>query len=168
MKHLNKSFHIKIRQGLKADLTKPETMYTSHIGEPFYTTDTKELFISDNDGGLEPHEMVKIGPLNWDEIGGDQTSVDISGFNNDSGYLSEVYWSDLLGEQDDVNVSGFNNDIGYLTYIDWGEIGGDQTDVLVSGFTNDAGYLTSATLDVGWGDLTGSQSSINLSTIPVL
>jgi len=49
----------------------------------------------------------------------------------------------LTGSQSSINLSGFTNDSGFITGVDWGDIGGSQSDINISGFTNDAGYLTS-------------------------
>src|SRR6056297_3332895 len=43
-------------------------------------------------------------------------------------------WETITGDQSTVNLSGFNNDAGFLTAVDWGDLGGtlaDQTDLQV-------------------------------------
>ena len=74
---------------------------------------------------------------------------------NGAGYITGVDWTELGGSQDSINVSGFNNDAGYITdgNTNWnnsyGFITATSTDTLtnksgnISMFTNDAGYITS-------------------------
>lgn len=54
----------------------------------------------------------------WQNIQGDQNIVNISGFNNDAGYITEVYWDQILGNQSDIEVGNFANTIGYITLAD--------------------------------------------------
>ena len=74
---------------------------------------------------------------------------------NGAGYITGVDWTELGGSQNSINVSGFNNDAGYITdgNTNWnnsyGFITATSTDTLtnksgnISMFTNDAGYITS-------------------------
>lgn len=51
----NKQFQIVVKQGLKDNLEDLFNVKTARRGELFYTTDTKELFIADADGGDSPN-----------------------------------------------------------------------------------------------------------------
>lgn len=58
MKHLAKSFILKLKQGLASNLEDAKPTLVQ--GEPLWTTDTKKLYISDADGGTDGHELVEI------------------------------------------------------------------------------------------------------------
>jgi hypothetical protein len=85
----------------------------------------------------------------WETITGDQSVIDLSGFTNDSGFITSIPSSYL--ESGD-NVSELSNDVGYITGA---SVPANETDPVftswlatppdVSIFTNDSGYLTSVT-----------------------
>src|SRR5690606_22540842 len=70
---------------------------------------------------------------NWEDIGGDQSTVNLSGFTNDAGFITEVTESDVtqyetaltitesqisdLGDylESGANISELTNDVGYTT-----------------------------------------------------
>lgn len=56
-------------------------------------------------------------------------------------------WYDTL--QGSVNISGFNNDSGFITGVAWDEITGTQTDISLSGFTDDLSYENPLTFSTG-------------------
>jgi hypothetical protein len=64
-----------------------------------------------NMAGVNWTDFIRVGevtPADWATISGDQSSVNISGFTNDSGYKTAINWVDIGGLQTDVNGSGFN------------------------------------------------------------
>jgi hypothetical protein len=75
-------------------------------------------------------------PVEWGSIIGTQSDVNVGGFTNDVGYLTNI--SGLL-------ISSLTNDVGYITSVAWSEITGAQMGINVGGFTNDVGYLTDLT-----------------------
>lgn len=87
-----------------------------------------------------------ISGLNWNQIGGSQSLVDISGFNNDAQYITGVTWLQITGTQSNIGLSGFNNNAGFITGINWNELGGNQSDIELGGFSNTAGFITNAAL----------------------
>lgn len=89
----------------------------------------------------------------WNDIGGDQSIINISGFNNDAGYLDALpshdhdirYYTKTnlqTNGQAYVHWENITNAPSFITGIDWSDIGGTQSSIDVSGFNNDAGYLT--------------------------
>ena len=120
-----------------------------------------------------------ITGVDWDEIGGTQDSINISGFNNDSGFTTNV--GDITGVTAGVGLSGGGSsgavtltlDMSELTDMTATMLGTDEFIVLDAGadrrkaaneiglsiFSNDSGFITG----LNWSELGGSQSDINLS-----
>jgi hypothetical protein len=60
LQSLNKAWmHLQVRMGLRANLEKQATVYDSIQGEPFYTTDGKQLFFSDG-STVQPIQSVDM------------------------------------------------------------------------------------------------------------
>ena len=102
-----------------------------------------------------------ITGINWNEIGGDQSEIAVSGFNNDAGYVTSSGVTSVgAGTLIDVDVVGgtstVNVDLSELTDMTAAMVNTDEFVVLdgtaqrrkaaneigVSVFNNDAGYLT--------------------------
>jgi hypothetical protein len=113
-------------------------------GSANYKIEANDLNLSvmNNDAGF-------ITGVNWNQIGGVQGSIGLSGFTNDAGFVSSG-----------TNISIFNNNSGFITGVSWNEIGGTQSDVQISGFSNNAGYATGG--DIRWNNIQGTQSDIGL------
>jgi len=130
----------------------PGDIYVVTVGG----TQLGETFIIGDWVVFDGTEWVKTINTNvdWDQIGGDQTDVLVSGFTNDAGYLTsatlDVGWGDLTGSQSSINLSGFTNDSGFITEVDWTELGGSQSSINLSGFTNDSGFITGVNWDHRW------------------
>ena len=92
-----------------------------------------------------------------------------SGWNNSYGFITGVDWDEIGGSQDTINISGFNNDAGYITsYTDTNTTYSAGTGLTLSGttfslttpitnnnqLTNGAGYTTN----------TGTVTSVGIST----
>lgn len=71
-KFLGKTIRHVFRQGTKANLEAAKA--TAYKGEPHYATDTKELFVSSDNGGEVGHEMV---PVAMKEAGAQSGSVTV-------------------------------------------------------------------------------------------
>ena len=96
---------------------------------------------SDSNTALATQQSIKAyvdghtGAVTWATITGDQTDINLSGFTNDSGFITTI-----IG----LNISDLTNDSGFITGVAWSEITGTQTDINLSGFTNDSGFITTS------------------------
>lgn len=122
-----------------------------------------------NDGWVNTYGF--ITGVNWDEIGGLQSDINLSGFTNDVGFVSGDEFDSSgtylnlraqattkgdvgLGNVENISLSTYTgnggsldnqyiiNSEGYITGINWDGIGGTQSDINLSGFTNDIGFST--------------------------
>jgi len=124
-----------------------------------------------------------ITGLDWEELGGAQSTINISGFNNDAGYITDgnTNWNNSYGfitatstdtlTNKSGNISMFTNDAGYITdgNTNWnnsyGFITATSTDTLtnksgnISMFTNDAGYITDG--NTNWNNSYGFITGLN-------
>ena len=103
--------------------------------------------------------------MNWSEIGGDQSSVGVSGFLNDAGYLSSVNWSEgTMTNMTGINWSSFliNETDPIYSASSWATtVNNANTWDTAYGWGNHAtqGYIKG----VNWTDIGGLQSDINVS-----
>src|SRR5690606_15230612 len=74
---------------------------------------------------------------NWEDIGGDQSTVNLSGFTNDAGFITEVTESDVTQYETALTITESQiSDLG--DYLESGDN--------ISELVNDVGYLTEADL----------------------
>ena len=99
-----------------------------------------------------------ITGISWDEITGNQLDINLSGFNNDSGFTTFDGDYNSLSNLPTIPTNnnqlingagyittgndGWVNTYGFITGVNWDEIGGLQSDINLSGFTNDVGFST--------------------------
>src|SRR5690554_1930078 len=110
--------------------------------------------------------------VNWDEIGGNQSLVNVSGFNNDAGYLDTLpihdhTISNVTGLQDALDLKLNISDTSvfvrdpeldnYYTKTNLSTSG--QSSVHWNNITNEPAFITG----VNWNEIGGSQSSVNIS-----
>jgi hypothetical protein len=120
----------------------------------------QSLSSANNDAGF-----ASSGSIRWENLGGLQSNINISGFNNNSGYISSY----------PTTLSSYTNDTNFITGVDWNQIGGSQSSVGLSGFNNDASFITCGDVDgcfsnpnsyisgVAWNEIGGTQNSVGLS-----
>ena len=116
---------------------------------------------------LSNANVFTLEDLGWNQISGDQSTINLSAFNNDSGFISDytVTNSDLVG----LNISSLTNDSGYTTFtpttllIDYGFTDNSTNwDLAYSwGDHSTQGYLTSYT--VTQGDVTQHQAALSIT-----
>lgn len=139
-------------EGHKPTYTELGTMaYTNLTGTPTIPTNNNQLT---NGAGY-------VTGVAWNELGGDQSEIPVSGFNNDAGYVTSSGVTTVgAGSLIDVDVVGgtstVNVDLSELTDMTAAMVNTDEFVVLdgtaqrrkaareidVSLFNNDAGYLT--------------------------
>jgi len=125
-----------------------------------------------------------ITGLNWSELGGAQSDINISGFTNDSGFTSNTGTVTSVGVTAGTGLSGGGTvtttgtislavDLSELTDMTAAMVGTDEFIVLDAGadrrkaaneiplsiFSNDSGFITS----VDWNEIGGAPTDINLS-----
>lgn len=104
-----------------------------------------------------------ITGINWDEITGNQLDINLSGFNNDSGFTTFDGDYNSLSNLPTIPTNnnqlingagyitngndGWVNTYGFITGVNWDEIGGLQSDINLSGFTNDVGFVSGDEFD---------------------
>src|SRR5690554_1073443 len=110
--------------------------------------------------------------VNWDEIGGNQSLVNVSGFNNDAGYLDTLpihdhTISNVTGLQDALDLKLNISDTSvfvrdpeldnYYTKTNLSTSG--QSSVHWNNITNEPAFITG----VNWNEIGGDQSLVNVS-----
>jgi hypothetical protein len=82
---------------------------------------------------------------NWNQITGNQALVNISGFNNNAGYVNASQAANAAPIQSvtGTQVTGTSSD-PIINFPTWGQITGSQNVINVSGFNNDSGYVNAA------------------------
>lgn len=94
---------------------------------------------------------------NWNDIGGDQSDVNISGFTNDAGYITEVTEGDVTQYESSLTITESQiSDLG--DYLESGDN--------ISELVNDVGYLTEA--DLPPSELQDLQSVMEQGSIAIL
>jgi len=84
--------------------------------------------------------------------------IGLSIFSNDSGFLTGLNWSELGGSQSDINLSGFNNDLTLSSFTnDAGFVAGDTFDNAGT-YANLRAQATTAG-DVGLGNVTNESKA---------
>jgi hypothetical protein len=139
---------------------------------------TAQFLRSDGDGTFS-WATPSVGSVDWTEIAGDQSNINISGFTNDSGYVTSSGITTVsAGNLIDVSTSGgtatVNVDLSELTDMTqaWSNTvdefvvldGGVQKRKLSSEiFGSNAFNSTSFLTEVNWNEIGGDASEINIS-----
>jgi len=129
----------------------------SNINSGFWTANRPGLIsaISGGNGTLDLSGYTVSGvtaTASWDAMGGTQSNVNISGFTNDAGFLTDVSGASVTyaasaGGGWPTSLSGFTNDAGYLTDVSGASVtyaasAGGGWPTSLSGFTNDMSLAT--------------------------
>ena len=79
-------------------------------------------------------------------------------WNNSYGFITGVDWGDIGGDQADINISGFNNDAGYITsFTNTNQLttfqveDGDGTEVTIS-HGKEWKFVEGESIDINWTD----------------
>ena len=94
---------------------------------------------------LLTNDSLYITGVDWDEIGGLQSLINISGFNNDAGFItaSQVSMAAPIQSVTGSAVTGTASD-PVINHPSWSDIQGSQSVINISGFTNDSNYVDAA------------------------
>ena len=88
--------------------------------------------------------------------------IGLSIFSNDSGFITGLTWEEITGDQSIVNISGFNNDAGYTSNT--GDITAVTAGTGMSGGGTSGAVTLNCTIDspgeVGLGNLSSSGNAL--------